>query len=296
MTQAREATVPQPNAPLVGPLWSAWLYLRSISVDLAHRIIKRRRRVRTQVLSDYDAGEWAQQAHARDWLRAETLVDYVDRAWSRRELVCLIDDKLRRMPARDYYRLKRGRIGDVMRRFAGDTDTLVELGSGTGTNLFGLALDGQWSSLIGLELSKTGQEVGEAVARHFRLTDRIGFGEIDLVNPRSPGYATLKGRTVFTHYCLEQLPDDTEAVFRHLCAAGIRRAIHLEPSFELLSSVSLRDLASMSYVWRQDYQRTMVRCARRLEAEGKIRIVAVERLSFASSLRNPPTLLVWEPI
>jgi hypothetical protein len=99
---------------------------------------------------------------------------------------------------------------------------------------------------------------------------------------------------VYTHYCLEQLPNDTEAVFRNLVAAGVRRAILIEPTYELLSWTSLRDWASRTYVLRQDYQRSIVRAARQLEAEGLITIAHTERLDFVSSYRNAGTLLVFD--
>jgi hypothetical protein len=94
--------------------------------------------------------------------------------------------------------------------------------------------------------------------------------------------------------CLEQLPDHTERILRNFCSAGAKRVIHVETSFELLRPTSLRDLASISYVWRQDYQRTLIASARRLEAEGLLRIVAAERLHLSPNWRNAPTLLVWD--
>ena len=299
MNEARKigedgASVPAHARPL-GRLRELRIYARSILLDIGHRLLRRRKRGRDQITSDYDQGAWAQHAAARDWERSPTLEAFADKCWVDRDFTCLIDGRLWRMPGADYYRMRRHRLNDLLRRLAGDDDELVEVGSGTGTNLFALALDKRWKRLRGLELSPTGRAVARQVTEHFGVADRISFDEIDLLDPASPGFALLKGKTVLTHYCLEQLPNDTERVMRNLRAAGARRVIHIEPSFELLSAASPRDLASISYVWRQDYQRTIVATARKLEAEGLIRIVEVARLHYAPAWRNPPTLIVWEP-
>lgn len=128
---------------------------------------------------------------------------------------------------------------------------------------------------------------------HYRL-HRAEFGLIDLLDPSSEGYRRLEGQTVYSHYCLEQLPRETESIFRNLVAAGVRRAILVEPSFELLGRNSLRDLATWSYVLRQDYQRSIVQSARKLEEEGIIRIVETRRLDFVSGHRHFGTLLVFD--
>jgi hypothetical protein len=278
----------------VGDLKTIWTYCRSILMDVGHRIVRRRQRGRKQVSKDYDQGEWSQQREAGNWRRVDSLADYVERAWLKGERTSMIDGKLWRIPARQYYRYRRAAVESILRRFAGDVDELVELGSGTGLNLFTLCLSGGWRSLLGLELSAAGREVSREVAAHFGLETRVRFDEIDLLDSNSAGFEKLAGKTVFTYLCLEQLPDHTERVMRNLCRAGVRRVIHVEPSYELLRATSLRDLASISYVWRQDYQRTIVGSARRLEAEGMIRIAAAERLYYSPTWRNAPTLVVWD--
>jgi len=101
---------------------------------------------------------------------------------------------------------------------------------------------------------------------------------------------------VFSFYCLEQLPAHTEAVLTALLRAGVKRVIHMEPGAEMLSFYSLKDLATISYIWRQHYLNDIVSVAKQLEEKGLIRILAAKRLWFAPTLRNTPTLVVWEPV
>lgn len=279
----------------VGTLASTLIYLRSIVVDLAHRVLIRRLRDRAQVAADYDSGDWSRQLEARRWENSAGLREYVDRQGMQRPLRVQIQGRLWDLPTCAFYRYRRARLVQIMQRFADPHSTLVELGSGTGSIAFELAQAGIWPYILGLELSPTGREVARCVADHFN-TDNVAFGQIDLLDPASRGFGRLAGQTVYTHYCLEQLPGRAEDVFRNLVRARVKRAILIEPSYELLRWHSLRDLASITYVLRQDYQRSILRAARKLEHEGLIRIVQTERLDFVSSHRNAGTLLVFDII
>ncbi|BDI59756.1 methyltransferase domain-containing protein [Qipengyuania nanhaisediminis] len=269
------------------------VFLRSIGVDAIHRLVKRRSRDRAQVAHDYESGDWRREQREAVWRRNPTLIDYADRAHLDRAMQVTVDGKLVTMPAPSYYRFRRHKLASIMEEFASDTTQLVELGSGTGGIVFELASSLPDKTFVGLDLSPRGIAVARTVAEYYGL-DRASFDFIDLLDPDSQGYRKLEGQTVYSHYCLEQLPRETEAIFRNIVAAGARRAILIEPSFELLDLTRLSDLATWSYVLRQDYQRSILRTARKLESEGLIRIRAARRLDFVSSHRNCGTLLVFD--
>ena len=272
---------------------SSLVYLRSIAVDAAHKLLKQRRRGRALVEQDYEAGDWKREAEEAAWLANATLEEYVERAHVARDMRVTVEGRLHEMPARAYYRFRRHKLAAIMEEFAPDAGRLVELGSGTGAIVFELAATLPERRFLGLDLSQRGIEVARTVAAHYGLKN-AEFAPIDLLDPTSPGWARLKGETVYSHYCLEQLPHHTEAIFRQIVAAGAKRAVLIEPSFELLGLANLRDLATRSYVLRQDYQRSIVQAARQLESEGLIRVVETRRLDFVSSHRNFGTLLVFD--
>jgi len=277
------------------PAWRAVvLRCKSILLDVAHKALRRRKRVRAQVKSDYDQGEWRGHLSARRWELANDLKGYVIPD-DQRTIFATVDGRLGAISVHDYYAYRTHSIANVLRAYAGDTDRLVEIGSGAGRNLFALALDGQWSRLRGLELSVVGMEVTRLAAERFGLSG-VSVGPIDLLEPNSVGFRELQGETVFSFYCLEQLPAHTEAVLMSLLRAGVKRVVHMEPSAELLSPFSLKDLPTISYIWRQHYLNDLVSVAKRLESQGLIRVVAVKRLDFAPTHRNTPTLVVWEPL
>ncbi len=244
--------------------------------------------------SDYDQGEWHDLLNERSWERCKALEEYVLPNVTR-PITALVEGRLTRISTRDYYAYRTQKLVDVLMRFAPDAERMIEIGSGAGRNLFTLAYAGRWPDILGLELSPTGREVTRLIADRFSLAE-INTEYIDLTNPMSAGFGSLQGATVFSFYCLEQLPAHTYEVLSNLLDAGVRRVIHIEPTPELFKYSSLKDLATISYIWRQDYQRTIVGVARRLESEGRVRVLAAERLNFAPTCRNDPTLVVWEPV
>lgn len=287
-------TLQPPSAAPLGLLTASAIYLRTILANIAHRLVIRRLRSRHQVASDYDQGEWRDVLRERRWEQCASLEDYV-LSTETRPITAMVGGELTRISTRDYYAYRTQRLVETLQRFGADAETLVEIGSGAGRNLFALAHGGRWPHLLGLELSPVGREVTRTVAERFSLASiRTDF--IDLLDASSAGFAHLRGATVFSFYCLEQLPAHTPEVLDNLLKAGVRRVIHIEPTPELFAYSSLKDLATISYIWRQDYQRTIVSVARQMEREGRIRVLATERLDFAPSCRNDPTLVVWEPV
>lgn len=275
------------------PWWAAnWLYLKSIALDCAHRLVFHRRRERSLVNSDYDQGAWLSQLQDRRWERVASFSDYVTPTDDRR-ICAMIDGEIVTTTVGDYLQFRTAKLVETLDRFARDVPELVEIGSGAGQNLFAAAWSGRWERIRGYDLSATGRSVTRAVADHFNLGN-VTAAPIDLLDFGSDGYSQLRGCTAFSFYCLEQLPKYTDLVISNLIKAGVRRMIHIEPTLELLSPVSLKDLATITYIWRQDYLRNLVATARSMERAGKIRIVAVERLQFAPTHRNDPTLLVWD--
>ncbi len=275
-------------------LTATGIYVRSIITNILHRLILRRVRSKRQVTKDYDQGEWLDVLNERRWESCQNLEDYV-LSLDIRPISALVDGELCTIQTRDYYAYRTEKLISCLVKYATDTETIVEIGSGAGRNLFALAYRGRWSQIVGLELSSTGREVTRLVAERFKLSN-IHTDHIDLLNISSVGFSRLRGATVFSFYCLEQLPAHTYVVLNNLIDSGVKRVIHIEPTPELFSYLSIKDLATISYIWRQDYQRTIVEAVQKLEQEGRIRVLTIERLNFAPTCRNDPTLVAWEPI
>lgn len=272
-----------------------WLYLlREIGRDAVGLIASRARRSRERVIQEYDQGVWKTALAQQRWRRTATLDEYLTPGGHAARLAT-IEGRLVRIPSVDYYHYRNGLLRSVLEEWAGDADELVELGCGSGFNLFVLSQSGRWRRLYGLDLSENALAVAREVARHFGITS-VYFERADLTDPRDPNLHFLMGRPVFTYYVLEQLKYDLQPVIKRLIACRPARVIHLETGTQLLPRLSLRFVANRLYILRRDYQNHLVTTLEGLAREGGLRIRAIRRLNYAPTPKNDPILVVWEPL
>lgn len=282
-----------PSARPLGRLAAATAYARSCAHSLARLLMTGRQRSDGQVASEYDQGSWEHARQSAAWKSAESLEAYVA-VTAKRPIVAMMDGRLCRIPAADYYSFRACRLRQLLATYGAPDTPIVELGCGVGGNLFQLRASGVSTPMKGFDISPTGLEVARAVAAHFGQPD-MSFDRLDLRRKDDPAYREIAGATVFTYYCLEQIPSATREVLDAIAAAGPTRVIHIEPSTELLSWRSLSEAATKAYVLSQDYQRTLLRTAQTMEREGRLKIEACSRMRFAPTQRNFPLVLIWEP-
>jgi hypothetical protein len=288
------ASVFKPNVKPASRAELAHAYVTDVARSLGRMVLKHRRRTSDVVDAEYNSGTWGRVLAARSWLRAPSLRDFLVDT-SETKLLAKVDGQIVGLAARDYYRYRIGALNELVARQAGPADSLLELGAGFGYNLFSLSLDPRWRKLRGLDISLNGIEAGRQIAGHFQLSDRISFGRIDLTDSQDPGFGDLAGSTVFTYFCLEQIPHSIELVIDHILRARPARVINIEPGVHMLRLTQPRDLASRIYIKSMDYQTRLFKLLDMLDARGAIRILARERMGFAPTLHNDGQLCVWEP-
>ena len=149
--------------------------------------------------------------------------------------------------------------------------------------------------LKGFDISPNGIAAGREIAGHFALSDKISLDRIDLTDASDPNLAAIAGEAVFTYFCIEQIPYDVRKVVENIIAAKPKRVINIEPTTELLDLTHPRDLVSLVYIRSVDYQTQLFPTLDQLEREGRIRIVARERMPFAPTINNDGFLYCWEP-
>ena len=100
------------------PLWRAgFLRCKSIVIDIAHKLIRQRKRIRDQVKSDYDQGEWRGHLNARRWELAQDLRSYVipdDQS----PIVATVEGRLVSISVQDYYEYRTHSIAKVLKAYA----------------------------------------------------------------------------------------------------------------------------------------------------------------------------------
>jgi methyltransferase family protein len=282
--------VGRPLGRLAATALSAADVARTLALLLARPV----RRTPERVAREYDRGTWRRMLEERPWTRYRTPGDFV-RTDDTRPRTALVDGRLVRITTAGYYGVRARTVQRLIAEAANGDAQIVEIGCGWGVNILTLSEDPRWRSLVGLDVSPAGIEAARQAAAHFGL-DRVRFEAIDLRRAEHPGFIHLRGRTVFSYYCLEQLKHDMATVLENLRQAGPRRVIHVETTAELWRPRRLRELASLLYTRRMDYQDNLLTHLRRAHTLGRVRLLRVERLGHSPTLRCEPSLVVWEPV
>jgi SAM-dependent methyltransferase len=257
-------------------------------------LFRRVRRGRAVVNAEYDAGRWAQVQRSGSWSRGD-LRDFLQ-GEDRASRLAKIDGRIVSISMRDYYGRRIAALQRLIASEAANATDLVELGCGYGYNLLSLSLDPRWRSLLGLDISETGLAVGRSIARHFGLASRVTFDRLDITDVTQSSFERIRGQTIFTYFCIEQIPYAVENVVENLLQHRPRRVIHVEPTTERLRFWHPRDLVNYAYVKSVDYQTQLFTVIERLARSRRVRIVSDGRSDFAPTIHNDGFILTWEPV
>lgn len=286
---------------ILGSLSPASLPDRAITyaVDLAksvYRLILRRmERTQNEVNSEYNLLHWQKILANKAWLKANDLPDFLAPP-ELTERLRKVENQILRISAQKYYQYRIGALGELIARHRGGAKAIVELGTGYGYNLFSLHHSHPDWTLKGFDISPNGITAGREIAERFGISDRISLNRIDLTDAADPSFSAIAGEVVLTYFCIEQIPYDVHKVVENIIAAKPKRVINIEPTTELLDLTHPRDLVSLVYIRSVDYQTQLFSTLDRLEREGRIRIVARERMPFAPTINNDGFLYCWEPV
>lgn len=253
------------------------------------------RLVRNQkvVSKEYDLGTWKKILDEKSWTTHRNLIDYI-LPNDGNELSALVGGRLVRISCTNYYKYRLNVLLNSLKHFAHD-DELIELGCGHGMNLFRLSLAQHWKKLTGYDYSKNAVTAAEEASIHFGIS-QMKFGVLDLTNAEADGFQNIRGKTVFTHYCLEQLKRSMPNVIENILLARPRRVIHIEPMVHWYRCWSPQYLASYSYILKRDFQNNLWPTLKKLVAIGKIRILAKKPLGYSPKPVHSPMLICWEPV
>jgi tRNA G46 methylase TrmB len=286
---------------ILGSLSPASLPDRAITyaVDLAksvYRLILRRmERTQNEVNSEYNLLHWQKILANKAWLKAKDLPDFLAPPDST-ERLRKVENQILRISAQQYYQYRIAALGKLIARHCGGAKSIVELGTGYGYNLFSLHHSHPDWTLKGFDISPNGIAAGHEIAERFGISDRISLDRIDLTDSADANFSAIAGEVVLTYFCIEQIPYDVRKVIENIIAAKPKRVINIEPTTELLELFRPRDLVSLFYIRSVDYQTKLFTTLDELERQGRIRIIARERMPFAPSINNDGFLYCWEPI
>ncbi|MCK1475452.1 class I SAM-dependent methyltransferase [Bradyrhizobium sp. 197] len=261
--------------------------------SIGRLVMRRVKRTADVVNSEYNLLIWQRVLTARAWTKTNDLSEFLIPPNTAQELR-KVDNQICRIAAQDYYRYRAKALGELIARHA-DSKRIVELGTGYGYNLFSLHLDHPEWTFKGFDIAPNGIATGREVAAHFGLSDKVALDRIDLTDASDINFAAINGEVVFTYFCIEQIPYDVRKVVDNIIAARPKRVINIEPTTELLNLTDPRDIVSFLYIRSVDYQTQLFSTLDEYERQGRIRILARERMPFAPSIHNDGFLFCWEP-
>ncbi|WP_027566764.1 class I SAM-dependent methyltransferase [Bradyrhizobium sp. URHA0013] len=261
--------------------------------SIGRLVMRRVKRTADVVNSEYNLLIWQRVLTARAWTKTNDLSEFLIPPNTAQELR-KVDNQICRIAAQDYYRYRAKALGELIARHA-DSKRIVELGTGYGYNLFSLHLDHPEWTFKGFDIAPNGIATGREVAAHFGLSDKVALDRIDLTDASDINFAAIEGEVVFTYFCIEQIPYDVRKVVDNIIAARPKRVINIEPTTELLNLADPRDIVSFLYIRSVDYQTQLFSTLDEYERQGRIRILARERMPFAPSIHNDGFLFCWEP-
>jgi hypothetical protein len=184
----------------------------------------------------------------------------------------------------------------VLGRCRGDTELLLELGSGWGRNVFAIWLAGgpRRARYVAAEYTAAGRRASERLAA---LAPRLSF-ESRAFDYNRPDLQSLSGcdhAVVFTVHSVEQVPRLSSAVIDAIRSVAAEvDCVHLEPvGWQLEGMRQTGPGSSREYAERHDYNRDLVQVLRAAEAAGSIRIEEIAPEAVGVVPDNPTTMIHW---
>ena len=172
-------------------------------------------------------------------------------------------------------------------------DKVFEFGCGTGYHLFRLNNYSPSKSFYGGDWSVASQnnisECSKAIGSH----NIKGFN----FNYFEPDYSIdIKDSLVYTVASLEQIGEKHDKVLEYFVNSKPGLCIHFEPIHEVLDPENLLDYLTIQYFNKRNYLKNYLTSLRKLESEGKIRILDTRRLYYGSKFIEGHTVIIWKPV
>ncbi|MEO5374318.1 MAG: class I SAM-dependent methyltransferase [Alphaproteobacteria bacterium] len=172
---------------------------------------------------------------------------------------------------------------------------LLEIGCGTGVNLFRLGKLDRTVELVGCDWAAASQELLGRIARDTGL--RLRGLPFNMLTLEGGADLPIDGDTaVFTVHALEQLGPDIEGIITFLLEAGPRICVHIEPIVEFYRPWDLLDELAVRYHRRRNYLTGLIPLLERFQTEGRLKIVDARRIRFGTTFHETFSVVVWRPL
>ncbi len=205
-----------------------------------------------------------------------------------------------------------------------NTAAVVELGCGTGRNLFHLRdiIEHEFPGVryFGCEIAEAGLKSGETIASLEPKRDNISFRYFNYLEPDLGFLQDLDNIIFFTCHSIEQVTHIGENIFHEILRTGQNiQCVHCEPvgwqfNKELMAKLeekgkklndtkvnvevlgSVNDYYSAEIPVINDWNRNLVETLLKLQNDGLLKINFIERDCVGNNAYNPSTLIHWTKV
>lgn len=176
-----------------------------------------------------------------------------------------------------------------------ETSTIVEFGSGTGTSLLLLDKCIENAVIHTCDWAEASNDICRSLAVDCR--NEVHVHNVDLFTMKgAEPLQSLSQSTVFSFHTFEQLGDDFDSALAFLLAMKPSKIVQLEPFDEVYDDSNVFDLVAKEYHYKRNYLSGYVNRLKELEAEGRVHIQTLQRLSFGSMFHEGYNLLIWKTL
>ena len=182
----------------------------------------------------------------------------------------------------------------VFDKYFRDAKNIYEFGCGTGHNLLKVREVNPSANLFGLDWAKSSQKIIKQMA-DTGLANNIKGYNFDFFKPNAK-IKLADNSAVYTVAALEQIGSNYKAFVSYLLKNKPALCIHIEPIAELLDEKKLIDNLSIKYFRKRNYLNGYLDYLRKLEKEGKIKILEAKRTYVGSLYIEGYSIVVWKPI
>jgi hypothetical protein len=168
----------------------------------------------------------------------------------------------------------------------------VELGCGTGLNLFVLRKYFKNKKLTGCDWSPASQKIVDQI--NCKTASEINSVNLDLSTMRGWNNIIFDSNTgILTVHAFEQIGSNIDRVLSKILKLRPKICVHLEPIIELYNKKKKFDKIAIDYHTKRNYLTGFYSKLNEMQNKEEIEIVKVCRTGFGSTFQEAYTLIVW---
>jgi len=180
----------------------------------------------------------------------------------------------------------------LFRTYLSRCESIFEFGCGTGYNLVIMHSLFPNCRITGLDWSESAVTIANELGK--KLKAQISGRAFDYFDPDG-SLDIPPNSAVITLNSLEQVGRDHDAFLRFLMEKKPSVCINAEPFIELYDQESLFDYLAARYHTARNYLSGYLESLKRLEDEGRARILKIQRVSFGNLYHEGYSFVVWHP-